>query len=158
MWISSSPSRRSWALRTTILGATLAAAGIVLLVYGWWRISGEARVAAQLPYLVSSSIPGAALVIAGAILWTRSRPQPSDPRVDALLGLLTEPIHAAESASNGSETPATDADSRLVVVRGATHYHRPGCLLVAGKDTSPYDGGLATPGNLEACPLCIQSP
>ena len=48
------PALRAW------LGLTLAAVGAVLLWVGWYRVSGETLVAAQLPYIASASLPGAA--------------------------------------------------------------------------------------------------
>lgn len=49
-------------------GWLTAGLGVVLLVLGWYGVSGQATVAQQVPYLASASIPGAALVIGGLVL------------------------------------------------------------------------------------------
>ncbi|MEU1282719.1 hypothetical protein [Kitasatospora sp. NPDC005856] len=83
---------REWA------GWLLAAAGAVLCVLGWYGTSGERFVEQQVPYLASSTIPGAALIVSGTILVVL-RPPPSPPeradltdrRVERLYDLLVEP-------------------------------------------------------------------
>ena len=50
------------------VGAVLVVAGAALLIAGWWGISGESVVALQMSYLASATMPGVALVIAGAVL------------------------------------------------------------------------------------------
>jgi hypothetical protein len=74
----------------TLIGVLCVTAGAVLSVIGWWQISGESVVAKQLPYLASASIPGAALVIAGAVLIASRGRAATDARIDRLYRLLTE--------------------------------------------------------------------
>jgi hypothetical protein len=126
----------------------LALAGAVLLVYGWWRISGESRLNAQLPYLASASLPGAALVVSGAVVLARALRPSSDPRVDALLQLLTEP-----TANSGAANSVELTSAELVTVLGTSHFHRPDCVLVAGKPVSPYSSDRDVA--LTACPVCL---
>ena len=137
----------------------LASTGAVLLVLGWWFVSGEARMAAQLPYLASCSFPGAALLISGIVLISRPRHAPSDPRVDLLVALLTEAeAQTAETSTLVNPlTPVTHGLTDFVVVSGAKHYHRPDCELVRGKHTRRHDAAAA-PGALAACPLCKPTP
>src|SRR5579859_954458 len=52
-------------------GWVTAAAGAVLCVLGWYGVSGESVAERQLPYLASATIPGAALIVAGAVLLAR---------------------------------------------------------------------------------------
>lgn len=92
--------RRSPPLRTARewAGWLLAAAGAVLCVLGWYGASGERFVEQQVPYLASSTIPGAALIVSGTLL-VALRPPPSPPeradltdrRVERLYDLLVEP-------------------------------------------------------------------
>ncbi|MEU4738468.1 hypothetical protein AB0G31_26180, partial [Streptomyces fradiae] len=50
-------------------GLTALAVGAVLCVLGWYGASGEHVAERQLPYLASGTVPGAALVVAGAVSW-----------------------------------------------------------------------------------------
>jgi len=61
------PTARVW------FGVIVAAAGAALLFLGWYGVSGESSVAEQVPYLASASIPGAALLIVGAVFAARER-------------------------------------------------------------------------------------
>lgn len=50
------------------VGGAVAFVGVLLLVLGWYLISGQAVAAKQIPYLASASLPGAVLVVCGALL------------------------------------------------------------------------------------------
>ncbi|MEU9040430.1 MULTISPECIES: hypothetical protein [unclassified Kitasatospora] len=69
----------------------------MLCVLGWYGVSGERFVEQQIPYLASSSIPGAALIVAGTLLVALRPPTPperpdlTDRRVERLYELLVEP-------------------------------------------------------------------
>ncbi|MFD0428660.1 hypothetical protein ACFQ60_14135 [Streptomyces zhihengii] len=53
-------------------GIAAAVCGAVLCVLGWYGVSGERTAARQLPYLASATVPGAALLVAGAVLLAAS--------------------------------------------------------------------------------------
>ncbi|MGW3407516.1 hypothetical protein ACWDPI_39775, partial [Streptomyces zhihengii] len=53
-------------------GIAAAVCGAVLCVLGWYGVSGEPTAARQLPYLASATVPGAALLVAGAVLLAAS--------------------------------------------------------------------------------------
>ena len=120
-----------------------------MLFLGWYGVSGESSVAEQVPYLASASIPGAALLIVGAMLMARERDgQKTDRLVSTLYELLTEPVTDAP--------PAAPTDDRLVALPDATRYHHPSCVLVAGKDDAAMvDSDDIVARGLEPCPLCI---
>lgn len=54
--------RRRW---RTLVGWGLSALGAVLLVAGWFGVSGETLVGKQLPYLISGGIAGLAAIGSG---------------------------------------------------------------------------------------------
>jgi hypothetical protein len=54
-----------------VLGVALIAAGIALVLGGWYGASGEATIAEQFPYLISGGVFGLALVITGTALFAR---------------------------------------------------------------------------------------
>jgi len=134
------------------------AAGAVLCVLGWYGVSGERLAARQLPYLASATVPGAALVVAGAVLiaarQSGGRGEATDRRLEQLYALLVA------EAGEGEETGAAPAEGvdgggRLVALPDGTLYHRHDCPLVAGKAAAaPVDGAVVRDRGLGACPVC----
>jgi len=135
-------------------GVVLGAAGAVLFVLGWYGASGEALVAAQVPYLASASLPGAALVVAGAVLLNGELARRSDERaaemIEVLYGLLTETGPEPERAT--TRPPATSDE--LVALADARRYHRPHCALVAGKAPAVVGPDEIAARLLAPCPVC----
>jgi hypothetical protein len=126
----------------------LAGLGGLLLVLGWYGVSGESLTAKQLPYLVSGGLGGIALVILAAALLTTQdvrrqldRLQTVEQRVTTLYELLVEEL----------VPKALDA-ADVVCVAGGSTYHRPTCPLVAGKETAPP--GAAERLALTPCDVC----
>ncbi|MEU5889231.1 hypothetical protein ABZ835_20680 [Streptomyces sp. NPDC047461] len=130
------------------------AAGAVLCVIGWYGVSGERYAERQLPYLASCTVPGAALIIAGAVLLAHGRDTIAALRVEELYGLLvaTEPADAEEP---GRVTAPIAVSGDLLMVPGGTLWHRADCPLVSGKvEAVPVDAKLAASGELGPCPIC----
>ncbi|MGA5197135.1 hypothetical protein [Streptomyces exfoliatus] len=123
-------------------GLAAAAGGTVLCVLGWYGISGERFAERQLPYLASCTVPGAALIVAGAVLVATAYALPVRP---------PEPGRR-EQADPEPETPPAppSADGPLLRVPGGTLAHRPDCPLVAGK----ADAVEAGKASLAPCPVC----
>ncbi|MFJ8113244.1 hypothetical protein [Streptomyces sp. NPDC096132] len=137
-------------------GLTALAAGAVLCVVGWYGVSGERFAERQLPYLASCTIPGAALIVAGAVLLTYGRTHTATARVEELYGLLvaTEPEEPEEAEAPAAVVPVA-VSGELRMVPGGTLWHRADCPLVAGKpEAVPVDGGLLASGDLDPCPIC----
>ncbi|WP_328684241.1 hypothetical protein [Streptomyces sp. NBC_00343] len=131
------------------------AAGAVLCVLGWYGVSGERYAERQLPYLASCTIPGAALIVAAAVLLTHGRGALAAARVEELYGLLVaaEASDVEESAQAAAAPVAISGD--LLMVPGGTLWHRADCPLVAGKpEAVPVDAKLVANGELSPCPIC----
>jgi len=141
-----------------------AAAGVVLCVLGWYGVSGERFAARQLPYLASATVPGAALIVAGAVL-VAARPAGrgggndlTDRRVERLYALLVEP---AEGAGTAVEAPSEErpGEAGLLALPEGTLYHRRGCPLVTGKDRAEtVDADRVRERGLAPCPVCDPGP
>lgn len=140
-----------------------AAAGAVLCVLGWYGVSGESVVERQVPYLASATVPGAALLVAGAVLAAgrgARRSERADRAIEQLCALL---VAEGGGAAEGSESTPDAGDSdggpaeptaALAVPQG-TLYHRPDCPLVAGKPSAqPVDAAEALERALMPCPVC----
>jgi hypothetical protein len=142
-------------------GALLCAAGFVVLVVGWWKISKESIVALQIPYLVSGGIGGALLLGIGGVLLLAHDLRLDNRRLEAIEAaiddlrdvLLVEAGRAADAAP--ATATATTAGNGFVQVAGGVRYHRSDCRAVAGKDvTSLAEADLA---GLQPCRLCASS-
>ncbi|MDI3388837.1 hypothetical protein QIS99_21960 [Streptomyces sp. B-S-A8] len=127
-------------------GSAALAAGAVLCVLGWYGVSGERFAERQVPYLASCTLPGSALIVAGAVLLVGGRNALATARVEELYELLV----AADPGAPEATAPAPRSTER-VLVPGGTLYHRADCPLVTGKpEAVPAD---PRPG-LTPCPLC----
>ncbi|MFC8145183.1 hypothetical protein ACFUKV_26100 [Streptomyces paradoxus] len=131
------------------------AAGAVLCVVGWYGVSGERHAERQLPYLASCTVPGAALIVAGAVLLARGRDAVAATRVEELYHLLVaaEPDEPEGTGRAALAPLAVSGD--LLMVPGGTLWHRADCPLVAGKaEAVPVDSKLVASGELDPCPIC----
>lgn len=146
-------------------------AGSALLLLGWYRISGLANPAQQLPYLASATVPGAVLVLAGAFLLAADRSRRSSDRstemVHTLYQLLTtaaggEPhggvgvgvYHDERADGNGAAGDGDATAGPNVWIEGTGRYHRPACALVTGKRTRVVAIEDVAAHQLEPCPVC----
>ncbi|MFE5619230.1 hypothetical protein [Streptomyces sp. NPDC056463] len=117
-------------------GLAAAAGGAVLCVLGWYGISGERFAERQLPFLASCTVPGAALIVAGAVLVGAAGRVP--------VRRTAPPAEAVE------DTAPPSSDEPPVRVPGGTLAHRPDCPLVAGRT----DAEPAGDAELGPCPVC----
>ena len=140
----------------------VALAGTVLLFLGWFGASGRATIAEQVPFIASGSIPGAALLIAGAVLVASDLTRHSNERVEQLItqlhALLVEEAsdRTAVAADETADAPAPPRpDDELVALDGTTHVHRVSCALVRGKAAArPIGADEAARLGLRPCPVC----
>lgn len=148
------PAFVPWGAYVHRAGWLLLAAGAVLCGLGWYGIAGERYAERQIPYLASSSIPGAALIVAGAVLIAR----PPDPgsagqQAPAAGVLVAEPAEVAESPEQTG--PVAVSTAPPVAVPGGTLLHRPDCPLVQGKpEAAPAGPGDIRSRALTPCPVC----
>jgi hypothetical protein len=148
------------------LGWIAGAVGALLCVLGWYGISGERYAERQLPYLASATIPGAALVVAGAMLLARPGAAEEEARRERVAGdeelrrqltLLYDLLVEEASRAPQGENPATAAAApeRLLYLPNGRTYHRADCLLVEGRgDALPVTPAGARERGLRPCPLC----
>ncbi|OKH98510.1 hypothetical protein A6A06_30630 [Streptomyces sp. CB02923] len=141
------------------------AGGAVLCAVGWYGVSGERFAERQIPFLASCSIPGAALIIAGAVLVARGDQGLAAARVEELYGLLV----AYEPDRNPYEpdrNPAERAEIPAGTERAATGTE--GVPAANGTPSAPESAGadagppLTVPGGTllhrPGCPLVAGRP
>jgi hypothetical protein len=127
------------------LGWVIAAVGVGLDVVGWYQVSGQPTEAQQLPYLASATIPGAALIVAGAILIAGRR------NVQSRAGTRTM------YASDGAVSRAG-----LWALPDGSYVHRGDCPLLDGKPEAFEVTGATGAGSgddtpdapTRPCPIC----
>ncbi|GAA2080875.1 hypothetical protein GCM10009801_39430 [Streptomyces albiaxialis] len=134
------------------------AAGAVLCAIGWYGVSGERFAERQIPYLASCTIPGAALIVAGAVLLAAfgadwpvrgGAPPPATPPA-TLAETAPVPEGAADVDRSGVRTGGPP-----LAVPGGTLAHDPGCPLVDGKpEATPLDETALRERDLSPCPIC----
>ncbi|MFI8827946.1 hypothetical protein [Streptomyces sp. NPDC053431] len=142
-------------------GLVAAAGGAVLSVAGWYGISGERFAERQLPYLASCTLPGAALIVAGAVLYVggvlADRSEGPGPGPEGAPERAYERGRGRErvggegdvSAAPSPPHPPSSSDPPLRVP-GGTLAHRPDCPLIMGKpEAVPVGDAVLTP-----CPVC----
>lgn len=159
---SDRPRRTGPLSATGWLGVALAVSGAVLLFFGWWAASNELLVALQVPYLASTSIPGATMVIAGAVMLSgesaRRSAADSARMIATLFDLLTVASAETNRAGTGVSSSADD-DQPLLMVPGGNRYHRGGCILVDGKTgVTPVGAAAIRHNELQPCPVCNPAP
>lgn len=154
--------------------------GAVLCAVGWYGVSGEKHEARQLPYIASATVPGAALIVAGAVLVAaRQRGGGASDealrrQVAELHALILEPVGAdgevdrtaagatptavAVAETAGSAPPGGDAQAvplPFASLAGGARYHRPDCELVRGKNgVFALGPEKAAELDLRPCALC----
>jgi len=132
----------------------LALVGVALSFLGWYGVSGRATIGEQVPYLASASIPGAALIVAAAVVLSAESAARATRRTDALIADL----HAVlvDAVPIDAEASATaPQDDTFVVPPGGEHFHRAGCALVVGKPAVELlDVDDVVRRRLSACPIC----
>ena len=157
-----------------ILGIVLAVSGVVFIFLGWYGVSGRPTVGEEMPYLASGTIPGAAMVVAAAIMVAGDAKHRATERTNAMMSelhaLLVETVLVetvlVETVPDvpSSEKPMISAEVNgsaevsgggLVAGERGEHFHLANCALVVGKaGVVAVDPGTIRRRGLVACPVC----
>jgi hypothetical protein len=146
--------------RIAVGGGLLVAAGVVLVVLGWYGAAHTSRLYLQVPYLISGGLLGVALAVAGGCTylasWLTRLVHEERARGDAALAVATraaESLARIEAAlAGGAGIVAADH----VATPAGRLAHRPSCPTVAGRQdlrrVDPDRDGLAR------CRMCDREP
>jgi hypothetical protein len=155
-----------------LIGWVLAAIGVIVIIVGWFGVSGQALVAKQLPYLISGGLGGVALVGVGAALIGTERLRREAGRmarledmVEELRGVLlthpdapaASPAAAGTAAGPSGTAPVVAAASvgQVLAVPSGTTYHRAECSMVRGKPAvEPVTAAQIDQRGLTPCRIC----
>jgi hypothetical protein len=105
----------------------LMAAGIALVVLGWWGAAHSELFIDQVPYLISGGVLGLGLIITAAVVGASALNERSlrELRRDIVLALRMGP--------GGVDGGAPENRDRVLLVPGGRTYHLPGCPIPEGK-------------------------
>ncbi|MFA5890484.1 MAG: hypothetical protein WDA27_05985 [Actinomycetota bacterium] len=146
--------REQWRAITPI---ALFAAGVILVLLGWYGAAHTNIITEQIPYLISGGLLGLGLIIVAGILSV----QTSIERDNSELRRVVIRALANAAAPNGSTPDDTPAAPRILtnghvfVVPGGRSYHAPGCPITEGKDgTEAFVLAQAAAAGYTVCKLC----
>ena len=82
-----------------VLAVILVIAGVVMLIVGWFGVSGTGLVAEQNPYLISAGLGGIAVIAIGCTMWMSADLQDEWRRLDGLEERLDRLVSASDRPS-----------------------------------------------------------
>lgn len=147
-----------------VVGWILLAIAALVILLGWYGISGESNPAKQLPYLVSAGVLGVVLAVVGAYFLGTEELRKDSGRLDRLERMVNE-LHMALLARadapapvETTANPASPNGKVYVALTGSDTYHRPDCSMVASKpNTSVLAPSTIQRRQLTPCALCEPS-
>lgn len=140
-----------WSKRTVQLSVVMVAGGFVLMALGWNGAANYDNVQQQFPYLLSGTIPGLGLVMAGLTLALVQELR----RATTMLASRLENVTDATSDSASAVGPTGVPTDGSTVVAGKTTYHLATCSIVSGRtDLQAMAPDDAVERGLAACRIC----
>lgn len=138
---------------TTYLAVAMVTIGFLLMFLGWNFAAEVDSPEQQFPYLLSATVPGLGLVLAGLTLALVQELRRLTARVLERL----EAVETAEPATSAGAMAAVPADGSHVLATSAT-YHSPDCHVVEGRtDLVAMSVPDAQGRDLRPCRICLGS-
>lgn len=137
------PAEAIWTTALNIVGA-------VVVFVGWLGVSGTARLSHQYGW-TSVAVVGLVIAALGNGLWLLGGRRAVGVRRRRL---LADPPRGAVDVTSAAVATSPPADDRLVTAPAMTRYHRPGCILVRGKDVRPYEPARRGAPAARPCGMC----
>ena len=135
---------------TTNVATAMVTIGFGLMFVAWNGAAGLDYVQGQLPFLLSGTMPGLALVLTGLTLALVHEIRTSAADIREQLQHLSPAERAEGPARQPAAVPHGDA-----VVATASTFHDPTCRVVDGRtDLTPMAPTTATERGLTACRIC----
>ena len=141
-----------WSKGTVQMAVAMVVVGFALMALGWNGAANFDTPQQQFPFLLSGTVPGLALVMAGLTL---ALVQEIRRATGAALAKLEQITEALGEVPSGTASPTAVPTDGSAVVAGKTTYHLPTCSLVTGRNDlqtmSPTD---AAERGLAPCRIC----
>lgn len=135
---TASSAAEPWSRRDAVVVVLCTLLGSLLVLVAWERSSHEVRFEHELPWILLGTA-GVALVVAGDGAWLLSGRRALRRARRNLHGLQVLMPDLVIPEAVGSPPGDGGASSVVVLeaIPGLRRYHRPGCLLTAGKAAEP---------------------
>ncbi len=140
-----------------IAGAGLIGIGFPVILLGWWGASRTPYVFEQVPYLISGGLFGLALAIVGGLCyfgyWMARQMEESRRQAGEQLSALRKIESLLAAGVVAASSPASGANGSYVMTSSGTMFHRPDCVVVAGRSgVKPVPPGKEK--IMEPCRIC----
>jgi hypothetical protein len=147
-----------------VVGWVLLGLSALVILLGWYGVSGETDPAKQIPYVVSGGIFGVFLAVFGGYFLATEELRNDSGRLDRLERMVHE-LHQALLTRDDAPTPPDESEATstpngqvYVTLSGSDTYHRPECAMVASKaNTSVMAPSTIVRRQLTPCSLCEPS-
>lgn len=142
-----------------VLGWLAVSVGVVMIVVGYYLVSGTADVAEQLARFSSACVGGLTFIGVGGLLILSHHYRETANVVDELRAEIAE-LRSSTKGHDGARLrgPATPADVVVRVGNSGT-FHTPDCIFVSGKhDVREMPVAEARAGELRPCQVCAPAP
>ncbi|MDQ2651155.1 MAG: hypothetical protein M3Z03_16575 [Actinomycetota bacterium] len=140
-----------WRLSEMLVLYGFTVASVVVMLVGWWGVSGTARLSHQVPW-ICVAVGGLILLGTGNSFWLLiGRRAVADRRRELLAAF------APFAADTGTATEVhlrNGAAPKPVAATGMGHYHRPTCQLVQGKATRAATVAAHAKAGRRPCGMC----
>jgi hypothetical protein len=143
-----------WARRDALLPGLLIAAGVVLLVIGWFGISDAIALNRQMRWL-ALGITGIIVGGLGMVVWLLFGLTTITRLRRAVYAEIDRRVSLAERAADAPAAATAEARVGFGTVTGMRHYHRADCLMLAGKQASFAAAAEFTEAGLTPCGVCL---
>lgn len=103
-----SPSNQRGSARDLLISIAVMVIGVILLIAGYIGASGTTDTADQITYIASSTLPGVAVLIAGAVLAARAASVAQQRETAALrqeVSAVVQWLSSATEATDSTEEP-----------------------------------------------------
>jgi hypothetical protein len=139
-----------WGRREFVGFAALTALGGAFLGAGYLGTSAELQLGEQVPFL-DLGVAGVVVAGVGGVAWLTTGLRAVRSRKAAVLAQVRSRFDGASAVDDA-------APGAEVLVAGArmTRYHRPDCLLVAGKPVSPGSPADQRRAGRRPCGVCVR--
>jgi hypothetical protein len=122
-------------------GAGMTVLGILWIALGWFGAARTPYVFEQVPYLISGGLLGLALAVVGGLFyfayWISRQVQETRRQADQTrdsLEQIRELLANATIAGAGKQAAHAVSNGGLVATEKGTMFHRPDCIVVAGRE------------------------
>ena len=114
--------------------------GLLAIILGWVGASRTPYIFEQLPYLISGGLLGLAIAVVGGLFyfgyWITRQIQETRRQADETGEALRQirDLLASGAVSAASSSKASTGNGSYVVTEKGTMFHRPDCVVVAGRE------------------------